>query len=101
MQPRDILAATPFFAEVLDAAALDRLAAGVGLVQFDKGAAIIREDDAGDGPVPRRSGSLRRRWSGARWRPRSRAKPGYTRANYSGGGNSSASGRRHLSRSTR
>ena len=48
MQPRDILAATPFFAEVLDAAALDRLAAGVGLVQFDKGAAIIREDDAGD-----------------------------------------------------
>jgi hypothetical protein len=46
-------------------------------------------------------GPLRRRWSQAQWPRRLRAKPGYTRASYSGGDSSSASGCRRASHSLR
>jgi CRP-like cAMP-binding protein len=43
--PRDVLARTPFFAEVLDSRQLDSLAAGLRLAEFAKGATLIREDN--------------------------------------------------------
>lgn len=45
--PRDILARTPFFAEVLDRKQVEALATGLRLVDFAKGATLIREDDLG------------------------------------------------------
>ncbi len=45
--PRQILAATPFFAEVLDAKSLDALAANLRVAAYPKGAALIKEDDNG------------------------------------------------------
>jgi CRP-like cAMP-binding protein len=45
--PRDILAKTPFFAEVLDRGQLDALAAGLRLIAFAKGTTLLREDDLG------------------------------------------------------
>jgi CRP-like cAMP-binding protein len=47
MDPRGILRSTPFFAEVLDAAELDLLAAHSHLVSFPKGATPIEEDGPG------------------------------------------------------
>jgi CRP-like cAMP-binding protein len=45
---RSFLASVPFFAEALTADELDTLAAGARGVEFDRGATIIRERDAGD-----------------------------------------------------
>jgi CRP-like cAMP-binding protein len=45
--PRDILAKTPFFADILDRGQLDALAAGLRVAEFAKGATLIREDDLG------------------------------------------------------
>jgi CRP-like cAMP-binding protein len=45
--PRDILANTPFFADILDKAQLDTLAAGLRISDYKKGARLIREDDLG------------------------------------------------------
>jgi CRP-like cAMP-binding protein len=45
--PRDILAKTPFFADVLDRGQLDALAAGLRVAEFARGATLIREDDLG------------------------------------------------------
>ena len=43
--PRDVLARTPFFADVLDDRQIDALAAGLRLAEFAKGSTLIREDD--------------------------------------------------------
>jgi hypothetical protein len=56
---------------------------------------------ADDGHVRRRNGSLRQHWSRVSWPQRLRAKLGYMRASYSGGGKSCAGGRRRPSYSTR
>jgi CRP-like cAMP-binding protein len=45
--PRQVLASTAFFSDVLDAESLDRLAANLRVVSFPKGAVLIREDDVG------------------------------------------------------
>jgi CRP/FNR family transcriptional regulator, cyclic AMP receptor protein len=45
--PRDVLVRTPFFADVLDDLQLDRLSAGLNIVEFARGATLIREDDIG------------------------------------------------------
>lgn len=47
MRPREILAATPFFAETLDEAQLDALGERAILVEWPKGSHLIREDDSG------------------------------------------------------
>ncbi len=47
MQPRDILAAIPFFADLLGPAELDALAKRAAVRTFPQGSFLIREDDAG------------------------------------------------------
>jgi len=47
MEPRDILKTTPFFAEVLDDAEIDMLAARARFISFAKGATPIEEDGPG------------------------------------------------------
>ena len=47
MTPRDVLAKTPFFAGVLSAGELDRLAAKLSLKTFPRGAVIVRQGDLG------------------------------------------------------
>lgn len=48
MNFREILAAVPFFAETLDDAELDALAASARRVEFDRAATLMREGDRGD-----------------------------------------------------
>jgi CRP-like cAMP-binding protein len=45
--PRAVLAATPFFADVLSAEEIDRLAAGARIAAFAEGEALVVEDAAG------------------------------------------------------
>ena len=47
MEPAEILKATPFFAEVLDDAEIEMLAARAHFVSFPKGATPIEEDGPG------------------------------------------------------
>jgi CRP-like cAMP-binding protein len=47
MKPRDILKATPFFADVLTDAEIDQLAARAHFIAFPKGATPIEEDGPG------------------------------------------------------
>jgi len=47
MTPREVLAKTPFFAGVMSAAELDRLAAKLQLKTFPRGAVIVRQGDIG------------------------------------------------------
>jgi CRP-like cAMP-binding protein len=47
MEPRDVLRTVPFFADVLDAAELDELAARAFFVKFPAGATPIEEDAPG------------------------------------------------------
>jgi CRP-like cAMP-binding protein len=47
MQPREILKSTPFFADVLDDAELDMLAARARFIRFPQGATPIEEDGPG------------------------------------------------------
>jgi len=47
MEPRDVLKATPFFAEVLDDAEIDMLTARAHFISFQKGATPIEEDGPG------------------------------------------------------
>jgi CRP-like cAMP-binding protein len=47
VDPRSVLAATPFFADVLTEGELDRLAEGARAVAFAAGQAIVTEDEAG------------------------------------------------------
>jgi CRP-like cAMP-binding protein len=47
MNTREFLGTIPFFADVLDSRQLDTLAAAARRVEFDRGAALIREDDLG------------------------------------------------------
>jgi CRP-like cAMP-binding protein len=58
MTARDILGATPFFSEVLDAAALDRLARNVSEVRFDRDAVLLSEDDSGHSMLVIASGEV-------------------------------------------
>jgi CRP-like cAMP-binding protein len=48
MEAREFLGSIPFFAEVLNPAELDALAAAARRVDFDQGTTIIRERDVGD-----------------------------------------------------
>jgi CRP-like cAMP-binding protein len=48
VETREFLASIPFFTEVLNGTELDALAAAARRVEFDQGATIIRERDAGD-----------------------------------------------------
>ena len=56
--PRDVLARTPFFGDILDDLQLDRLSAGLNLVEFAKGATLIREDDLGSSMFVLASGEV-------------------------------------------
>lgn len=47
LSPRDILAKTRFFADVLDSPQIGALSAGLAISEFRKGATLIREDDLG------------------------------------------------------
>ncbi len=47
MTPREVLAKTPFFADVMTAAELDRLAAKLQLKTFPRGTCIVRQGDLG------------------------------------------------------
>ncbi|MBN8995242.1 MAG: cyclic nucleotide-binding domain-containing protein [Rhizobiales bacterium] len=47
VDPRAVLGATPFFAEVLTPAELDRLATGAGVVAFAEGETLVVEDEPG------------------------------------------------------
>lgn len=58
MDIRGILGSTPFFAEVLDEAALDALASSVQGVTFEPGETIFREGDTGGNMYVIVSGSV-------------------------------------------
>jgi CRP-like cAMP-binding protein len=45
-EPRDIIKSTPFFADVLTDAEIDAMTDHAMLVQFDKGATLMHEDDS-------------------------------------------------------
>lgn len=47
MTPREVLAKTPFFADVMSAAELDRLAARLQLKTFSRGSCLVRQGDLG------------------------------------------------------
>ena len=47
MTPREVLQKTPFFADVLSAAELDRLAGKVQMRTFPRGVTIVRQGDLG------------------------------------------------------
>lgn len=48
MDPRDVLAAVPFFADTLDADQLDALAGKALRVDYDRAATMMREGERGD-----------------------------------------------------
>lgn len=48
MDPRDVIASVPFFAETLDPAQIDALAASARRVDFDRAEALMREGDRGE-----------------------------------------------------
>ncbi len=47
VDPRAVLGATPFFADILSPAELDRLAEGAEVVAFAEGATLVIEDEPG------------------------------------------------------
>ena len=56
--PLDILASTPFFADVLDADQLQTLSGRLRVADYAKGATLIREDDIGESMFVLASGEV-------------------------------------------